>query len=79
MIPSPDGPLSRQTPQQIVDQILAFEPGTKIVLLAPLIEDQPGEFRDVLEKLRREGFVRARIDGQMIELDRTEPIRLKER
>src|SRR5882672_1100197 len=70
-------PLSRQTPQQIVDQVLAFEPGTKIVLLAPLIENQPGEFRDVLEKLRREGFVRARIDGQMIELDRTEPIRLK--
>jgi excinuclease ABC subunit A len=46
-------------------------------VLAPLIENQAGEFRDVLEKLRREGFVRARIDGQMIELDRTEPIRLK--
>jgi excinuclease ABC subunit A len=70
-------PLSRQTPQQIVDQVLAFEPGSKIVVLAPLIENQPGEFRDVIEKLRREGFVRARIDGEMIELDRTEPIRLK--
>src|SRR6476660_3112602 len=70
-------PLSRQTPQQIVDQILAYESGAKIVVLAPLIENQPGEFRDVLEKLRREGFVRARIDGQMVELDRTEPIRLK--
>src|SRR6478609_3040178 len=70
-------PLSRQTPQQIVDQVLAYETGAKIVVLAPLIENQPGEFRDVLEKLRREGFVRARIDGQMIELDRTEPIRLK--
>src|SRR6478735_8850571 len=70
-------PLSRQTPQQIVDQVLAFEAGTKIVVLAPLIKNQRGEFRDVLEKLRREGFVRARIDGQMIELDRTEPIRLK--
>src|SRR5262245_21671049 len=70
-------PLSRQTPQQIVDQVLAYEPGAKIVVLAPLIENQAGEFRDVLEKLRREGFVRARIDGQMIELDRTEPIRLK--
>src|SRR5207245_1636046 len=35
-----------------------------------------GEFRDVIEKLRREGFVRARIDGQIVELDRTEPIRL---
>jgi excinuclease ABC subunit A len=70
-------PLSRQTPQQIVDRVLAYEPGSKIVVLSPLIENQLGEFRDVLEKLRREGFVRARIDGQMMELDRTEPIRLK--
>jgi excinuclease ABC subunit A len=70
-------PLTRQTPQQIVDQILAYETGSKIIVLAPLIENQPGEFRDVLEKLKREGFVRARIDGELIELDRPEPIRLK--
>ena len=68
--------LSRQTPQQIVDQILAYEAGSKIIVLAPLIENQQGEFRDVIEKLRREGFVRARIDGKLIELDRPEPIRL---
>ena len=69
-------PLSRQTPQQIVDQILAYEPGSKIIVLAPLIENQAGEFRDVIEKTRREGFVRARIDGELIELDRPKPIRL---
>ena len=69
-------PLSRQTPQQIVDRILAYEAGSKIIVVAPLIENQPGEFRDVIEKLRREGFVRARIDGQLMELDRPEPIRL---
>jgi len=69
-------PLSRQTPQQIVDQILAYELGSKIIVVTPLIENQPGEFRDVIEKLRREGFVRARIDGQLMELDRPEPIRL---
>src|SRR5213594_75049 len=69
-------PLSRQTPQQIVDQILAYELGSKIIVVAPLIENQPGEFRDVIEKLKREGFVRARIDGQLMELDRREPIRL---
>ena len=69
-------PLSRQTPQQIVDQILAYEPGSKIIVLAPLIENQAGEFRDVIEKIRREGFVRARIDGQITELDRPKPIRL---
>jgi excinuclease ABC subunit A len=70
-------PLTRQTPQQIVDQILAYETSSKIIVLAPLIENQAGEFRDVLEKLKREGFVRARIDGKLIELDRPEPIRLK--
>src|SRR5438874_1791233 len=68
--------LNRQTPQQIVDQIRAYEAGSKIIVLAPLIENQAGEFRDVIEKLKREGVVRARIDGQLIELDRPEPIRL---
>ncbi|HEU0207771.1 MAG TPA: excinuclease ABC subunit UvrA [Candidatus Udaeobacter sp.] len=70
-------PLSRQTPQHIVDQVLAYEAASKIIVLAPLIENQAGEFRDVLEKLKREGFVRARVDGKLIELDRPEPIRLK--
>jgi excinuclease ABC subunit A len=69
-------PLRRQTPQQIVDQVLAYGAGSKIIVVAPLIENQPGEFRDVIEKLKREGFVRARIDGQLMELDRPEPIRL---
>jgi excinuclease ABC subunit A len=69
-------PLSRKTPQQIVDQILVCEPGSKIIVLAPLIENQPGEFRDVIEKIKREGFVRARIDGQITELDCPKPIRL---
>src|SRR6201990_3209360 len=40
--------LSRQTPQQIVDQVLAYEPGSKIVVLAPLVKNQSGEFRDVV-------------------------------
>src|SRR6266566_874270 len=70
-------PLKRQTPQEIVDQILAYEPETKIIVLAPLIQNQPGEFRDVIEKTKREGFIRVRIDGQIAEIDRPEPIRLK--
>src|SRR6266516_3505742 len=70
-------PLKRQTPQEIVDQILAYEPETRIIVLAPLIENQLGEFRDVIEKTKREGFIRVRIDGQIAELDRPEPIRLK--
>ena len=70
-------PLRRQTPQQIVDHILEYEPETRIIVLAPLIENQLGEFRDVIEKAKREGFIRVRVDGQIAELDRPEPIRLK--
>jgi excinuclease ABC subunit A len=75
--PKTGKPVHRQTAQQIVDQILAYEPNTKIIVLAPLIEKQAGEFRDVIERLKREGFVRARIDGEIVELDRPEPVRLK--
>ena len=75
--PTTGKPVHRQTPQQIVDQILAYEPNSKIVVLAPLVQNQSGEFRDVFERLKREGFVRARIDGEIVELDRPEPVRLK--
>ncbi|HVI82746.1 MAG TPA: excinuclease ABC subunit UvrA [Chthoniobacterales bacterium] len=75
--PATGKPVHRQTPQQIVDQILDYEPGSKIIVLAPLVQDQVGEFRDVIERLKREGFVRARIDGEVVELDRPEPIRLR--
>ncbi len=73
--PTTGRPLRRQTPQAIVDQILALAEGTRLVLLAPLVKGQAGEFRDVLEKARREGFVRVRIDGKIVELDGPEPPR----
>ncbi len=75
--PTTGQPIHRQTPQQIVDQILAYPAETKIILLAPLLQNQKGEFRDVIEKVRREGFVRVRIDGEIVELGKPEPIRLK--
>jgi len=75
--PKTGKPVHRQTPQQIVDQILAYEPNSKIMVLAPLVQNQAGEFRDVIERLKREGFVRARVDGEIIELDQAHPVRLK--
>jgi len=66
----------RQTPQEITDAILAFPPGSKLLLLAPVVTGQTGEFRDILEKLRREGFVRARIDGTVTDLDGDTKVRL---
>ena len=72
--PATGRPIFKLSPQQIVDQILGYPPESKILLLAPIVRSQVGEFRDVLEKIKREGFVRARIDGELIELDA--PIRL---
>ena len=67
-------PISRQTPQQIVDQILQFPEGTRILVLAPVVRGRKGEYRDLLEEIKREGFLRVRIDGKVYAVD--EPIRL---
>jgi excinuclease ABC subunit A len=61
-------PITTQSTSDIVDKILALPPKTKVMLLAPIIRRQKGEFRDVFERLAREGFVRARVDGELIEL-----------
>ena len=61
-------PISTQSTSDIVDKILALPQKTKVMLLAPIVRRQKGEFRDVLERLAREGFVRARVDGELIEL-----------
>ncbi|HEY0791085.1 MAG TPA: excinuclease ABC subunit UvrA [Chthoniobacterales bacterium] len=66
----------KQTPQQIVDQILAFAEETRLLVIAPVVKGEVGEFRDVLEKIKREGFVRVRLDGEIVELGRPEPVRL---
>ena len=69
-------PISRQTTSDIVDKILALPPKTRIVLLAPVIVKQKGEFRDVIERLAREGFVRARVDGEAVELSNNVRVKL---
>jgi len=61
-------PIAAQSTTQIVDEILALPPRTKVMILAPVVQNQKGEFRDVIERLAREGFVRARVDGQIVEL-----------
>ncbi len=61
-------PVSKQTVQQIVDNVLSLPGGTRLMVLAPMIKAEKGEFRDVLDKMKRQGFVRARIDGEIVEL-----------
>jgi excinuclease ABC subunit A len=74
--PATGAPVFKLTAQQIADQIEAYPPETKIIILAPFIRLQAGEFRDVFERIKREGFVRARIDGQIVEVG-ADPIKLE--
>jgi len=57
--PETGGPIIKQTTSDIVDKILALPPRSRVMLLAPVVRAQKGEFRDVVERLSREGFVRA--------------------
>src|SRR5213082_87615 len=72
-------PIVRQTTSDIVDRILTLPTRTRVMLLAPVVRDAKGEFRDVVERLAREGFVRARIDGELIELTNGARVKLEAR
>ncbi|MBA2312785.1 MAG: excinuclease ABC subunit UvrA [Actinobacteria bacterium] len=61
-------PIARQTPEQIVDQVLALPEGTRFQVLAPIVRGRKGEFTSLLEDLARRGFARARVDGEVRDL-----------
>ena len=67
-------PIGRQTPEQIVDQVLELPEGTRFQVLAPIVRGRKGEYGKLLAELARKGFPRARIDGEVRDL--AEPIRL---
>src|SRR5690606_1872479 len=70
-------PITRQSVEQIVHGILSLPEGERVMILAPLVRGRKGEFKKELEKLHKDGFVRARIDGEMRQLD--EEIKLDKR
>ena len=61
--------LQRQTPQQIVDRILLLPEGTRFQVLAPVVRGRKGEYDTLLEDLSGQGYVRARIDGEVVDID----------
>jgi excinuclease ABC subunit A len=69
-------PIAPQTTTDIIDQIVALPPRSKVMLLAPVVKQEKGEFRDVVDRLAREGFVRARVDGALVELEANTRLRL---
>src|SRR5205807_280294 len=67
-------PISKQTTGQIVQQVLSLKPEERIMVLAPIVRGRKGEYKKDLEKLARQGFVRARIDGVLRSLDEDIPL-----
>jgi excinuclease ABC subunit A len=69
--------ITRQSVDQIVQNVLGLPEGERVMVLAPIVRGRKGEFKKELEKLAKEGFVRARVDGELLPLD--EEIRLDKR
>ncbi|MCL6547792.1 MAG: excinuclease ABC subunit UvrA, partial [Alicyclobacillus sp.] len=68
-------PITSQTVEQMVDRLLEYPEGTRLQILAPVVRGRKGEHQKLLDDLRKSGYVRARIDGEVVEL--SEPIRLE--
>ncbi|MFH1699361.1 MAG: excinuclease ABC subunit UvrA [Candidatus Zixiibacteriota bacterium] len=62
-------PITQQSASQIVDSVMSFEDGTKIVILAPLVRGRKGEHREIIDEARRQGFIRLRVDGEIYEVE----------
>jgi len=77
--PDHDIVLNAQTISQMVDHILALPEGTKLMLLAPLVDGRKGEHEQILERLRADGFIRARVDGKVMEIDQLEKLDKKKK
>lgn len=66
--PKCDRIVTRQTPQQIVDNIMTMDEGTKFLVLAPIVDGRKGEYSTLLDDLASQGFSRVRVDGEVVEL-----------
>lgn len=77
--PEHDLILEAQTISQMVDAVLALPKDTRLMLLAPVVEDRKGEHLQLLDQLRSQGYVRARIDGKVIELDQAPKLALRQK
>ncbi len=72
-------PVERQTVQQIVDAILSLPEGSRITLLAPKVRRKKGEHKDILENIRKAGYIRLRVNGEVHEVDQIDTINLDKR
>jgi excinuclease ABC subunit A len=67
-------PIARQSTEQIVQAVLALKPDDRIMVLAPVVRGRKGEYKKELEKYAKEGYIRARVDGELVNLDEPHPL-----
>ncbi|MDE0790365.1 MAG: excinuclease ABC subunit UvrA [Woeseiaceae bacterium] len=72
-------PLEAQTVEQMVDQVMALPEGSKLMLLAPVVADRKGEHVQLMADLQAQGFIRARIDGEIYEMDQPPALDLRKK
>jgi excinuclease ABC subunit A len=77
--PDHDTTLEAQTVSQMVDQVLALPAGTRLMLLAPVVDNRKGEHVQLMKDLQAQGFIRARIDGEVYELDQPPQLDLRKK
>jgi excinuclease ABC subunit A len=77
--PDHDLPLEAQTVAQMVDQVMSLPEGSKLMLLAPIVVDRKGEHVQLMADLQAQGFIRARIDGEIYELDQPPALNLRKK
>lgn len=71
--------LAAQSISQMVDTLMALPPETRLLILAPKVQGRKGEFKPLLDELRSQGYLRARIDGELIELDQVPSLKAKQK
>jgi len=62
-------PITPQTSQEIVDRVMALKPGTKVIILSPVVTGQKGTHKKLFQRLQKDGFARVRVDGKVLDLD----------
>lgn len=67
-------PIRQQSPEQILNELACLPEGTRLVLMAPVVRGRKGEHKEALAEIRKAGFLRARIDGQVVEIDQPPPL-----
>ena len=66
--PNDGSPVQRQSLDQMVDRLLAYDKGTRLVILAPVVRGRKGHYRELFEQIQKDGFTKVRVDGEMMEI-----------